>query len=90
MPQDNADQNKVKNGESPLLRDEAEVDYPKGSQLAIIVVLLAFCVLLVALDNTIIATVIPRITDHFNALGDVAWYGKGASHYYSNVGSIHR
>ncbi len=77
MSQD-AEGQKVLNGDSPLLRDEAEVNYPKGAQLAIIVILLAFCVLLVALDNTIIATVIPSITDHFNALGDVAWYGKSA------------
>lgn len=26
-------------------------------------------------DNTIIATAIPRITDHFHALNDVGWYG---------------
>lgn len=26
-------------------------------------------------DNTIIATAIPRITDHFKALDDVGWYG---------------
>lgn len=26
-------------------------------------------------DNTIIATAIPRITDHFKALNDVGWYG---------------
>jgi len=26
-------------------------------------------------DNTIIATAIPRITDHFRALEDVGWYG---------------
>jgi MFS family permease len=31
-----------------------------------------FCI---AIDNTIIATAIPRITDHFQSLGDVGWYG---------------
>lgn len=31
-----------------------------------------FCI---AVDNTIIATAIPRITDHFGSLGDVGWYG---------------
>lgn len=30
---------------------------------------------LVALDRTIITTAIPRITDEFNSLGDVGWYG---------------
>jgi MFS family permease len=28
-----------------------------------------------ALDNTIIATAIPRITDQFNSLNDIGWYG---------------
>lgn len=31
-----------------------------------------FCI---AVDNTIIATAIPRITDQFGSLGDVGWYG---------------
>jgi MFS family permease len=31
--------------------------------------------LLVALDRTIIATAIPRITDEFHSLGDIGWYG---------------
>jgi len=30
---------------------------------------------LVALDRTIIATAIPRITDDFQSLGDIGWYG---------------
>jgi MFS family permease len=30
---------------------------------------------LVALDRTIITTAIPRITDEFNSLGDIGWYG---------------
>ena len=30
---------------------------------------------LVALDRTIIATAVPRITDEFQRLGDIAWYG---------------
>lgn len=30
---------------------------------------------LVALDRTIVTTAIPRITDEFNSLGDIGWYG---------------
>ncbi|KAK3368936.1 putative aflatoxin efflux pump [Lasiosphaeria ovina] len=30
---------------------------------------------LVALDRTIIATAVPRITDEFQSLGDIGWYG---------------
>ena len=34
-------------------------------------------VLILVQDNTIIATAIPKITDHFKALDDVGWYGAG-------------
>ncbi|QSS48975.1 major facilitator superfamily transporter [Histoplasma capsulatum var. duboisii H88] len=55
--------------------DSAGVTYLSGFPLAIVVIGLCLAVLLVALDNTIIATAIPRITDHFKALEDVGWYG---------------
>ncbi|KAJ7197032.1 MFS transporter [Mycena pura] len=47
---------------------------PKGLQLALITVALCLSVFLVALDNTIIATAIPKITDQFQSLDDVGWY----------------
>ncbi|KAK2768840.1 MFS sugar transporter [Arachnomyces sp. PD_36] len=50
-------------------------EYPTGLPLAIIISGLCLAVLLVALDNTIIATAIPKITDYFNALDDIGWYG---------------
>jgi hypothetical protein len=34
------------------------------------------CNMLTGLDNTIIATAIPKITSVFDSLGDVGWYGK--------------
>lgn len=49
-------------------------DLPKGWRLAAIVTALCLAVFCMALDNTIIATAIPRITDTFHALEDVAWY----------------
>ncbi|KAL8675343.1 MAG: hypothetical protein Q9168_000300 [Polycauliona sp. 1 TL-2023] len=55
------------------LSDEPE--YPTGAKLAIITVSLCLSVLLMALDNTIIATAIPKITDNFDSLDDVGWYG---------------
>lgn len=51
------------------------VEYPSGIKLAIISIALCLSVFLVALDNTIIATAIPKITDHFNSIGDIGWYG---------------
>ncbi|KAM3064652.1 hypothetical protein ACMFMG_011965 [Clarireedia jacksonii] len=44
-------------------------------QTFIINIASCLAVLCVALDNTIIATAIPRITDEFHALDDVGWYG---------------
>ncbi|KAL4783360.1 major facilitator superfamily domain-containing protein [Aspergillus varians] len=46
-----------------------------GLRLAAVFTVLCLAVFLVALDNTIIATAIPRITDLFKALDDVGWYG---------------
>ena len=55
--------------------EQLQKDYPSGLKLTIIIVGLCLAVFLVALDNTIIATAIPRITDAFHALDDVGWYG---------------
>lgn len=54
---------------------EEGVEYPKGAKLGLISLALCLAVFLIALDNTIIATAIPKITDHFNSLADVGWYG---------------
>jgi hypothetical protein len=61
-------------GVLPSAEDEA-MEYPRGLKLGLIILALCLSVFLVALDNTIIATAIPKITDHFNSLGDVGWYG---------------
>nr|A0A142I724.1 RecName: Full=MFS-type transporter phomT; AltName: Full=Phomopsin biosynthesis cluster protein T [Diaporthe leptostromiformis]AMR44276.1 MFS multidrug transporter [Diaporthe leptostromiformis]BDA39136.1 MFS transporter [Diaporthe leptostromiformis] len=54
---------------------EAEQNYPSGLKLTIILLALELAVLCVALDNTIVATAIPEITNQFHALTDVGWYG---------------
>jgi hypothetical protein len=56
-------------------QQEDDVVYPSGLKLVFITIALCLCVFLVALDNTIIATAIPKITDRFNSLNDVGWYG---------------
>lgn len=43
-------------------------EYPKAGKLALIVIALCLSVFCVALDNTIISTAIPRITDQFHAV----------------------
>lgn len=54
--------------------DEDEIEYPSTWKSIIILIALCLAVFCMALDNTIIATAIPRITDEFKALGDVGWY----------------
>ncbi|EWC48826.1 hypothetical protein DRE_00131 [Drechslerella stenobrocha 248] len=58
-------------------KNEGEVPhiYPTGTALASIITALVLAIFLVALDRTIISTAIPIITNQFNSLGDVGWYG---------------
>ena len=60
-------------------------DYPRAFPLAMIVVALACSIFLVALDMTIVATAIPRITDQFHSLDQVGWYGSG---FFLTIGSF--
>jgi MFS family permease len=57
--------------------DEAEDEskYLSGAKLIILSLGLCLTTFVIALDNTIIATAIPKITTVFNSLEDVAWYG---------------
>ncbi|EEU43785.1 uncharacterized protein NECHADRAFT_44897 [Fusarium vanettenii 77-13-4] len=49
--------------------------YPTGFAFGMTLFALFISLFCVALDSTIIATAIPRITDQFHALQDVGWYG---------------
>jgi MFS family permease len=55
-------------------QDEAAVVYPGKIKTALIMIGIYLSVFCLALDNSIIATAIPRITDQFHALDDVGWY----------------
>ena len=57
----------------PLSDDDMQ--YPKGIRLVLLVVAICLAAFLVALDSTIIATAIPRITDQFGSVEDIGWYG---------------
>ncbi|QUC23421.1 uncharacterized protein UV8b_07662 [Ustilaginoidea virens] len=59
----------------PAAAQDDNNDYPTAWRLVLISVALCLSVFCMALDNTIIATAIPRITDQFNAIEDVGWYG---------------
>jgi hypothetical protein len=51
--------------------------YPPPLIFAINMVAMYIAIFCVALDNTIISTAVPRITDQFHALNDVGWYSSG-------------
>lgn len=55
--------------------EDDETKYATGLPLHLLTVGLVLSTFVVALDNTIIATAIPRITTVFNSLDDVGWYG---------------
>lgn len=54
---------------------EGSPEYPTSMKLLFIVVALVLTIFLVALDMTIVATAIPKITDEFQSLDEVSWYG---------------
>ncbi|KAJ5578221.1 MFS general substrate transporter [Penicillium hispanicum] len=60
--------------DSTGLTDHEVQFLPFGSRLVVIAISLMLAVFCVALDNTIIAVAIPKITDQFHALDDVGWY----------------
>ncbi|KAF2222083.1 major facilitator superfamily domain-containing protein [Elsinoe ampelina] len=55
--------------------DDADVQYPKAFKKLLITLSLCFSIFCLALDNTILATAIPKITDQFGSINDVGWYG---------------
>ncbi|OAL53265.1 MFS transporter [Pyrenochaeta sp. DS3sAY3a] len=64
-----------RNSTASATEEEDDFEYPTKGKLAAITLALCLSVFCMALDNTIIATAIPRITDQFKALNDVGWYG---------------
>ncbi|MCJ1318774.1 hypothetical protein MMC15_004105 [Xylographa vitiligo] len=54
---------------------EDDREYPNGFILGTLTLGLCLATFVIALDNTIIATAIPKITTVFDSLNDVGWYG---------------
>ncbi|KAM4067090.1 major facilitator superfamily protein [Hirsutella rhossiliensis] len=52
-----------------------QASLPSGARFYAIIVTLMLSCFLAALDTTIVATAIPAITDTFQSLSDVGWYG---------------
>ncbi|KFY10747.1 hypothetical protein V492_04870 [Pseudogymnoascus sp. VKM F-4246] len=59
--------------DSALAEDRDRV-YPPMSQVILVMSSLLVSMFLVALDRTIIATAIPKITDEYGSLNDIGWY----------------
>ncbi|KAJ5456026.1 Efflux pump roqT [Penicillium daleae] len=52
-----------------------KAQFPPLGQVIIIVLAIYLAAFLVALDQTIIGVAIPKITDRFKSIPDIAWYG---------------
>ncbi|KAF5675948.1 aflatoxin efflux pump aflt [Fusarium heterosporum] len=73
-PSDSKDE--ISTSQHPAHDQEALDNYkPKTFRFWLIIISVFASMLLVALDRTIIATAIPQITNDFQSLGDIGWYG---------------
>ncbi|KAJ5280674.1 hypothetical protein N7478_006046 [Penicillium angulare] len=64
----------LKESDGSVISDDENTEYPplvKFIPILIGLCLQAFCT---ALDNTILATAVPKITEQFNSLEDISWY----------------
>ncbi|KAF2831015.1 MFS general substrate transporter [Ophiobolus disseminans] len=63
-------------GQEVAVQHDATAEiYPTGKALVPILFALVCAVFLVAIDMTILGTAIPKITDEFDGLNSVSWYG---------------
>ncbi|EPE30953.1 MFS general substrate transporter [Glarea lozoyensis ATCC 20868] len=49
--------------------------YPSGVRLLLLIIALCLAIFLTSLDMTIVSTAIPQITDEFNGIDSIGWYG---------------
>lgn len=73
--EDNGESKEVAADAEAAEEPEDESKYLSGIKLVILSLGLCLTTFVIALDNTIIATAIPKITTVFNSLEDVGWYG---------------
>lgn len=52
-----------------------DIEYPKGVKLALLIASVFVSLFLISLDRLIVATAIPAITNEFNSVKDIGWYG---------------
>jgi hypothetical protein len=61
--------------EEPSRAAQPDQTYPTGARFMLLTLGIVFTIFLSALDTSIISTAIPKITDEFGTVKDVAWYG---------------
>ncbi|KAF2178412.1 putative MFS multidrug transporter [Zopfia rhizophila CBS 207.26] len=66
-----ADESKAKD----VKKIDADIVYPSGLKLALLMMSIFVGMFLVSLDRLIISTAIPQITNEFNSAGEIGWYG---------------
>ncbi|KAF5585410.1 major facilitator (MFS1) transporter [Fusarium pseudoanthophilum] len=71
--------------EKAVIEAEKPVEYPKGLEMFFIMLALVLSITLCSLDQTIVATAVPKITDQFGRLQDISWYG---SAYFLTLGAF--
>lgn len=54
-----------------------EIDYPRGAKFAFVSIALGLSLVLTGLDNNIVATAVPSITNQFKTIADIGWYYSG-------------
>ena len=59
----------------PSSTQNQEPEWAHGFQLFNILAAVTFVCFLMLLDGTIVVAAVPRITDDFNSLNDIGWYG---------------
>ncbi|KAI0521607.1 efflux pump antibiotic resistance protein [Xylaria bambusicola] len=63
--------------DAPSAKDPGDPRTIRGLQLYLVIAALFCGVFVMALDETIISTAVPKITTEFKSLSDIAWYGSG-------------
>ncbi|KAI3576306.1 major facilitator superfamily domain-containing protein [Fusarium oxysporum f. sp. albedinis] len=74
-----------KDQEKGVSEAENPIQYPKGLEMFFIMLALVLSITLCSLDQTIVATAVPKITDQFGRLQDISWYG---SAYFLTLGAF--
>ncbi|KAH8588731.1 putative efflux pump antibiotic resistance protein [Bisporella sp. PMI_857] len=80
-------ENEKQNGSEQGIQEGGAPDenFPRGIILGFLVLAIILSTFLISLDQTIISTAIPKITDEFHGLEKVSWYG---SAYFMTFGGF--